>query len=388
MNKAVPIYARKGGSESFYVPRFEVFIDDTEIPGDILYDVVSVSYKDKVDDIDGFDITINNFDAATGGFKYVGTPDGSKGRWFDPGRKIELRMGYGTTLRLMLRGQITSMTPNFPQSGAPSVKVSGLNELHELRKGQHTHAWFDEFDTDIAKAIGAAQPSKNRPGLGFPVRGSDGYQTREEREPYVFMHNVPDIVFLLQRARRWGYTLSIETDVDSGERYLRFGPSESRTKVTYALEYGSTLNSFQPTLSTVNQLEEVTVRSWDRKRAKPIEGKAVRSKLKKAPNHDFPEVAAAVKGRREVIHRPMRSKQEAKKLAESILRDTMRDLITGSGSTVGLPDLRAGSNIEIKGLGPRFSGLYFVTETTHTIDDSGYSTRFSARREEALKEAS
>ena len=33
------------------------------------------------------------------------------------------------------------------------------------------------------------------------------------------------------------------------------------------------------------------------------------------------------------------------------------------------------------GLGARFSGTYFVTDSTHTINDSGYITKFNARRE-------
>ena len=35
----------------------------------------------------------------------------------------------------------------------------------------------------------------------------------------------------------------------------------------------------------------------------------------------------------------------------------------------------------VLGVGSRFSGVYFITDTTHTIDDRGYTTRFNARRE-------
>ena len=34
------------------------------------------------------------------------------------------------------------------------------------------------------------------------------------------------------------------------------------------------------------------------------------------------------------------------------------------------------------GVGARFSGLYFVTDTTHTIGNNGYLTKFNARRED------
>jgi phage protein D len=49
---------------------------------------------------------------------------------------------------------------------------------------------------------------------------------------------------------------------------------------------------------------------------------------------------------------------------------------------VGLPDLRAGSVVNIDGLGARFTGRYFVTSTTHAIGDGGYTTQFECRREE------
>ncbi len=57
-------------------------------------------------------------------------------------------------------------------------------------------------------------------------------------------------------------------------------------------------------------------------------------------------------------------------------------MIQGSGSTVGVPTLRAGTIIFIEKLGERFSGRYFVTSTTHTIGDGGYTTQFNCRREE------
>jgi len=51
-------------------------------------------------------------------------------------------------------------------------------------------------------------------------------------------------------------------------------------------------------------------------------------------------------------------------------------------TTIGLPDLRAGLHVEILNVGARFSGVYFITETEHTINDSGYITKFKAQRDD------
>ena len=59
-----------------------------------------------------------------------------------------------------------------------------------------------------------------------------------------------------------------------------------------------------------------------------------------------------------------------------------KQMVKGSGSTVGLPELRAGTVLHIGGLDECFNGRYFVTGTTHTIGGSGYTTKFDCRLEE------
>ena len=46
---------------------------------------------------------------------------------------------------------------------------------------------------------------------------------------------------------------------------------------------------------------------------------------------------------------------------------------------IGLPDLRPGDNLELKGLGQRFSNQYYVTKVEHTLGGSGYLTSFTVR---------
>jgi phage protein D len=82
-----------------------------------------------------------------------------------------------------------------------------------------------------------------------------------------------------------------------------------------------------------------------------------------------------------VVDEPVFTKKQARKRAYAILRERQKEMVKATVRTVGLPDLRAGQRTIIKGLGSRFSGTYFITETTHTIGDSGYTTRFNARRE-------
>jgi phage protein D len=172
----------------------------------------------------------------------------------------------------------------------------------------------------------------------------------------------------------------LSSDPKTGKDVLSFKPSQQIKKVVYELSWGTSLCDFHPTLTTANQISKVTVKGWDRKSGKPISASVSTQNLK--INRDLVSVANVVEGREEVITgRPVYSQQEAKDLARGILTDQAYEMVKASGSTVGLPDLRAGARVVIKKLGPRFSGTYFVTDTTHTFGEGGYRTQFGARRE-------
>src|SRR5262249_226995 len=146
------------------------------------------------------------------------------------------------------------------------------------------------------------------------------------------------------------------------------------------------LVQFRPTLTTARQISQVTVRGWDRRTRKPIEGVAKLGDPDIKINRDQNAVALAIQGREEIItNDPVHTAHDPTRRAKDILLHRLEEMIKGSGTTVGLPDLRSGRKVHIKGLGPRFDGEYHVTETTHTIGETGYRTTFGARREKGLE---
>jgi phage protein D len=110
----VPIFQ---GHQDFYVPYFQVKIAGRPAGQDVVRDILQVSYKDNLTEIDSFDLNINNWDAEARDFKY------GDGDLFDPGKELELWMGYygKDSLRLMVRGQITALHPSFPAGGGSTL---------------------------------------------------------------------------------------------------------------------------------------------------------------------------------------------------------------------------------------------------------------------------
>jgi uncharacterized protein len=367
--------------ERFWVPHFEVKIEGRNLPQDLVRDVVDVTYRDKVDEIDSFELTVNNWDASARKFKYEPPSSPAYRELFDPGRELVLSMGYFGNAREMIRGRITTLEPSYPESGSPTLSVRGLNVLHSFRLKQHTWSWTNARDSDIAEEIGRLPRSDDRPGLGFRVKPDSTARGEEPRLPNVFMNNQYDIVFLLDRARRRGYTVFLATD-EEGE-YLHFGPQPRARRVEYELEWGASLTQFRPTLTTANQVSKVTVRGWDRSTRRAVEFTAELGR-------DVPidgdlhssGVARAIEGVEVITDPPARSREEARRRAIERLRDGRQGMVTATGATVGLPDLRASNKVNVVLGGSRLEGVYFVTGTTHQINANGYRTTFEARRDE------
>jgi len=394
----------------FYVPRFEIRIEGEELPDPVLRDITQLTYKDNIKEIDGFELTVNNWDPAVNDFKYVGAEPPKnddqeakerqtfRERLFEPcNKKVSVRMGYGDKLLVMLTGTFTTMEPNFPAAGAPTLAVRGLNVLHQLRRKQYTTSWPATpgkkiTDSQIAKEIADLKDKETKKKrFPLPIEIDPTAAGQEPALTYVAQKNQYDIDFLMGRARERGYVILIQEkdpEVPGSTDRLYFGPSDGAKipglrDVTFELEWGKTLIDFKPTLTTANQIKSVTVNGWDRKTKQPIKETVTLDDPKLNKNQDLHELLKKCDPREEhVVDEPVYTKEEARKRAIALLMDRHKEIVKASGTTIGLPDLRAGKLIKIKNLGSRFSGTYFITETTHTINASGYITKFNARRED------
>lgn len=391
----------------FYVPQFEIKIEGVGLPRNVLRDVMQLTYRDNIKEIDGFELTVNNWDPDTQDFKYVGsetaerlarqTGDDRLLRLFEPCNKVvEVYLGYAGDLRLMLKGTFTTMEPNFPSGGASTLAVRGLNVLHQLRRKQYTTTWGDQKNSDIAENIATLTDKElKQKRFPLPIVTNPEAKKKEEPIPYVAQKNQYDIDFLLTRARERGYVVVVregdpKKQGKERQQHLYFGPSDSKTPgqrdVTFVLEWNKSLIDFKPTLTTANQIKSVTVNGWNRATKKPISETVTLEKLDL--NKDLHNLLQNCDPREEqVVDEPVFTVAQAKARAKAILLERHKEIVKASATCIGLPDLRAGQRVQIAGLGSRFSGAYFITDTTHTLNDSGYTTKFNARREDKGKAA-
>lgn len=63
-------------------------------------------------------------------------------------------------------------------------------------------------------------------------------------------------------------------------------------------------------------------------------------------------------------------------VAKAMLSNLLEGMYEGTGDCIGIPSLKAGDYIAIRGVGKRFSGTYRTRRVTHRIDSGGFHTRF------------
>jgi hypothetical protein len=390
----------------FYVPDFQVFMFGTTPPPDAdpdspryptgaVTDVVEVKYDDGLEQIDGFTLTVNNWDTQRNQPIYFGHYATEASRehpdYFEPGQELLVSMGYKGNLNHMVLGMVTSVDVQFAETGHSKIIVTGLNVLDRLRDRQYTWSWPEDGsigirDSDVAQMLSRnPDPQNGKPGFGIPVRISEEARNQEAPQQHIFMNGQYAIVFLMQRARALGYQVILEEDYDdqgNPQRSLYFGPPDDRREVSYILEWGKSLVSFHPTYANSRMIWSAKVCGWDRTAKQRIEVSKTIEDIPAAerPNADLIGVARAANREEVIIDPPAQTQQEAERRAIEALKRCYQTLVTASATCIGLSDLRAGQTVHILGVGRHFEGAYSVLTTSHVINDQGYRTSFTAHR--------
>jgi len=360
----------------FYAPGFAIEVEGKELGPESLGNILEVKVEMALGEPAHFELVLDNWDDRQADIKNIESAGKKTKPQFDLGHRVLIKMGYAGRLISMIRGQITSLAPTFPESGPRTLAVSGLDSMFRLMHRQQTIGYENKADWEIAEELASGQ------GVQLGTRVSK----EGPKHKKLTQQGQDSAKFLRERAQRNSFDFFVRMDPATGEETLVFARSESRDTSrapVYVFEWGKSLISFSPVLDLSNQVSEVRVRgSNPDDKEKPFEGLAGPADL---PSGGGRNAAAAVKealgDKPELVENaPVLSAEDAKRLAVSRLRDRAYGYSKGSGKVIGIPELRPGDNVEINGVGSRFGGTYQVSRVEHLIDASGYLTTFSVRR--------
>lgn len=381
--------------QDFYVPAFRILVNGQELRH-VESDVVSLTYGDKKNGIDWAELTVNNWNPDGKGpptcWKY------SDSGYLNPWQECEIWIGYyngGTDqLQRMLVGELVRMTPHFSADGPATMSVRALGVLNRFRNGQVNKDWRQTKDSQIFSDIVTMvrnQTLQAIPNLTLQTSAAEIARNLADEKPIktLTIKQQYAINFLLKRAEELDYELTAEVsqgDIGSPRTVtLHFLPTDKVQRGNpINLEWGKTLISFEPELATANQVSEVIIRGYNPQTKQRFEGHAKPSDLVNQsvinPISDLDVLQGPLAQKSEIITDiVVQSDAEVLELAQNHLRNILRKLVTCKGRTIGVPQLRTGVVVRIKGCGLRFDGDYVVEQSTHRIDDSGYTTEFTGR---------
>jgi phage protein D len=294
------------------------------------------------------------------------------------GDEVEIKIG-GSGGETIFKGEVAGVEPSYRTGSDTQVVVRAFNRLHRLLRGRKSRTFLDRKDSDIAQTIASDN------GLTADVDATS------IAHKHVYQHNQTDMEFLRQRAARNGYRLAVDdkalhfkkpTSEDSGIE-LRLNDPDA--------EY--MLKSFHPRVSSANIVQEVEVRGWDPEKKQEIVARV------KAPPSSLGKSGGTSKAEKPfgqkvafTVDVPVASVEEAKAIAESHMSSLAMDYITGEGTMIGSPKIKAGTIVKIT-VNPdkpdyRFNGKYMVVGVSHRYKhssqaaaDGGYTTAIRVKRD-------
>jgi Bacteriophage probable baseplate hub protein len=385
-----------------YAPEYKIQINGADLPSQVRTAVTSVRYEDGRQAADRVEVGIANpnlrllknhirglgFQPFPSGLSLgpVRVAEAAPAGTFDIDNKLTLAVGYAPgPLEQMFEGEITGVTVNFPNGGMPAMTVVAHDYMNRLQRGKFARGFGFLPDAMIAAILSAENllipaidpaiiaGSTAIAAVNF-IFGGTGRKQRGQSD-----------FELLQEIAA---TYDADFWVDGNTLYLSRFLKEYTPRLT--MTWGQNLLDFSPKVSTIGQVAGVGMRFVLREI--PLD-------FLVAVGYDFdresiiisvvPGAAAATTESLlgsvlEIIDQPIASPADLTNSALVIaheLREKLNNRLTGTGSCVGDPRIRAGAMIRLEGLGPDFSGNYRVASATHSIDGSGYRTNFEVKKE-------
>jgi phage protein D len=324
---------------------------------------VSVAVSERADGLFTLEATFGNWGTHNGSIGYL---------YFDRsllefGKEIAIDLGAGQALDRVFTGRITALEGRFLEQRAPEILVLAEDRLQDLRMTRHTRVFENKSIEDIIGTVAEGQ------------RLDKEIDIESITLPVMTQLNQSDLAFLRQVAE----IADADVWIEQGKLHVQARARRRGTEVT--LTYGQTLHEMSVSADLANQRTSVQVAGWDATAKDAIAEQAGAEKIQGELDGgmDGATLLSQTFGDRpeQLVHQIPLTTRDARARADARFKRLSRRFITGRGVCEGDGRIRVGSRLTLNGLGPLFSGKYFVSEAQHLFDyRTGYRTVFAVER--------
>ncbi len=369
-------------------PTFIIQIEGKTLTQDITQEISSFTFEDNEREMDVLTLTLSNRNN-----QFTDHP------LFTVGNEIAARWGYVGQLSPRKQVVIKDLDYLFPESSEPTIRIKAFDKGYRLSGKEAQRVWkkpppgirYSEIAEEIARAHGlnpvieptntfhlrVAQSNQSdavflqalahkargqlgdgRAGFVFYVQDNNlhFHSRRLEEEPQVVLEYHTDREGLLQSIR---LETSGQGAKGAGTEVRAIGLDPRKKETVSHLANNQTAPE-RTTLGKGTYL--VDANSGEVKFREQESGHVVPSFERTESFHQEPE------------HEP------GQDVAESRFKHAELQQVQATAKIIGLPTLRAKQNIEVRGIGKKFSGIYYVQTVRHTIGGNGYSCDLTLRK--------
>ncbi len=304
---------------------------------------------------------------------------------FNSGNEVEIHIGYANNenskipLPLLFKGVITAINWNFSENNYLDITVEGkdysfLLMKHKSSDNEKQLNWDNTSYSAIVEKIISQTYSNQFKKITIEDTKQIYNQVKyKEKNDYAFFNRL---------TKKNGFEFFIQKD----EFYFRASPDIQNNEIT--LSYGIEILSFTPELNIDKQVTKVKVFATEFQAGKEkIVGEAPKNSLNNKKSLSIKEILKNISNIEYEMTANVSSVEEADKIAQLKLDELNSNLIKAELRCIGIPELKPGISIKLKGLGERFSTYYYITKAVHNFNEQGYEVTLSlASSSKTIKE--
>jgi uncharacterized protein len=337
-------------------PCFVLYLNGTRFTAEQEYSVKQIVVEERVDLPSSFSITLSD----------------NLRQWTDSedlseGAEVKIMLGYKDDIEEVFCGDIISINPQFRMNCDDVVVIKGQNGMHRLFRGKKTRSFIEMTDADIIKEIASECGLKDEiDDIGI-------------EHLFTMQNNMTNYDYLMAMARKYDCKMHVK------EKTLVFKKIQDESSEEVIAEWGKTLLEFNVKADVNSLVSEVEVIGWNNEQGEAIVGTATVDDIPVLFDRDV-YGGSIVKdnfgdAKMVIVDNAVIDQGGADTLALDIISKNAMDYVSGSGKVQGNYKINAGIMIELKELGTRFSGTYYVESVKHIFAAGiGYSTYFNVAK--------
>ena len=162
---------------------------------------------------------------------------------------------------------------------------------------------------------------------------------------------------------------------------LHAAPRSHAQRTSVELQMNSQLREVRVLADLAHQVTQVTASGWDYGQGQTVSATSQTTSPGPGSGKSGKDwLQQALSSRSEHLGQfAARDQSDAQALVDAEFGQRARRFVVARGLAEGNPNLRVGTALTLKGLGPRFSNDYYTTATIHRFDIAkGYETEFTA----------